>query len=296
MSSSTFTSAWRTSQDGMSFVSGWHPVPPASVSVGSVFLWSLACLPLLLASLLHSSLLLLWTSMESENLLQDLLCMETTSSLVLLSLVPTLSVLLLSYLGSGSLDGPLYNGGPFQLVVFHFLIGIWHTVVVSKNFLTVLVCVLGSVLHTLHDFSSIRCVLVYPFGQGSFSDAMPLGISGTFNFYVRVPSRAQHLDAPIPYAWSCRCIRWFSIQFWMCYFISYQRLLSKSTELRLQVRSEEGLTTSLPLTVTLVVWSSNIMFNNSRSLHFFLAAFPVVCIWFTAIDVSTAIQLEWFQL
>jgi photosystem II P680 reaction center D1 protein len=22
---------------------------------------------------------------------------------------------------------------------------------------------------------------VYPFGQGSFSDAMPLGISGTFN-------------------------------------------------------------------------------------------------------------------
>jgi len=24
--------------------------------------------------------------------------------------------------------------------------------------------------------------LVYPFGQGSFSDAMPLGISGTFNY------------------------------------------------------------------------------------------------------------------
>ena len=24
--------------------------------------------------------------------------------------------------------------------------------------------------------------LVYPFGQGSFSDGMPLGISGTFNF------------------------------------------------------------------------------------------------------------------
>ena len=29
------------------------------------------------------------------------------------------------------------------------------------------------------------CVfLVYPFGQGSFSDAMPLGISGTFNYML----------------------------------------------------------------------------------------------------------------
>ena len=26
--------------------------------------------------------------------------------------------------------------------------------------------------------------LVYPFGQGSFSDGMPLGISGTFNFML----------------------------------------------------------------------------------------------------------------
>jgi photosystem II P680 reaction center D1 protein len=26
--------------------------------------------------------------------------------------------------------------------------------------------------------------LVYPFGQGSFSDAMPLGISGTFNYML----------------------------------------------------------------------------------------------------------------
>jgi photosystem II P680 reaction center D1 protein len=26
--------------------------------------------------------------------------------------------------------------------------------------------------------------LVYPIGQGSFSDGMPLGISGTFNFMI----------------------------------------------------------------------------------------------------------------
>jgi photosystem II P680 reaction center D1 protein len=35
-------------------------------------------------------------------------------------------------------------------------------------------------------------------------------------------------------------------------------------------------------------------FNNSRSLHFFLAAWPVVGIWFTALGVSTmAFNLNW---
>jgi photosystem II P680 reaction center D1 protein len=29
-------------------------------------------------------------------------------------------------------------------------------------------------------------------------------------------------------------------------------------------------------------------FNNSRSLHFFLAAWPVVGIWFTALGISTS--------
>ena len=37
-------------------------------------------------------------------------------------------------------------------------------------------------------------------------------------------------------------------------------------------------------------------FNNSRSLHFFLAALPVVCIWFTALGVSTmAFNLNGFK-
>ena len=37
-------------------------------------------------------------------------------------------------------------------------------------------------------------------------------------------------------------------------------------------------------------------FNNSRSLHFFLAVFPVVCIWFTSMGVSTmAFNLNGFN-
>jgi photosystem II P680 reaction center D1 protein len=37
-------------------------------------------------------------------------------------------------------------------------------------------------------------------------------------------------------------------------------------------------------------------FNNSRSLHFFLAAWPVVGIWFTALGLSTmAFNLNGFR-
>ena len=37
-------------------------------------------------------------------------------------------------------------------------------------------------------------------------------------------------------------------------------------------------------------------FNNSRSLHFFLAIFPVVCVWFTSMGICTmAFNLNCFN-
>ena len=51
---------------------------------------------------------------------------------------------------AASLDEWLYNGGPFQLVIFHFLIGIYAYMGREWNSLIVLVCVLGSVLLTAH--------------------------------------------------------------------------------------------------------------------------------------------------
>ena len=38
-------------------------------------------------------------------------------------------------------------------------------------------------------------------------------------------------------------------------------------------------------------------FNNSRSLHFFLAVFPVVCVWLTSMGICTmAFNLNGFNL
>ena len=45
---------------------------------------------------------------------------------------------------AASVDEWLYNGGPYQLVVLHFLLVFTAGWVVSGNYLTVLVCVLGS--------------------------------------------------------------------------------------------------------------------------------------------------------
>jgi photosystem II P680 reaction center D1 protein len=81
----------------------------------------------------------------------------------------------------------LYNGGPYQLIVLHFLIGIW--------------CYLGrlwelsyrlgarpwiAVAFSAPVAAATAVFLIYPIGQGSFSEGMPLGISGTFYFMFSV--------------------------------------------------------------------------------------------------------------
>merc|ERR1712220_43070 len=70
---------------------------------------------------------------------------------------------------AASLDEWLYNGGPYQLVVFHFRLGMRPWICVA---------------YSAPVAAASAVFLVYPFGQGSFSDGMPLGISGTFNFML----------------------------------------------------------------------------------------------------------------
>jgi hypothetical protein len=86
---------------------------------------------------------------------------------------------------AASVDEWLYNGGPYQLVVLHFFIGVC--------------CYLGRewelsfrlgmrpwifVAFSAPVAAATAVFIIYPIGQGSFSDGMPLGISGTFNFML----------------------------------------------------------------------------------------------------------------
>ncbi|PWA69497.1 photosystem II D1 protein, chloroplast [Artemisia annua] len=86
---------------------------------------------------------------------------------------------------AASVDEWLYNGGPYELIVLHFLLGV--------------ACYMGrewelsfrlgmrpwiAVAYSAPVAAATAVFLIYPICQGSFSDGMPLGISGTFNFMI----------------------------------------------------------------------------------------------------------------
>ena len=86
---------------------------------------------------------------------------------------------------AASVDEWLYNGGPYQLVVLHFFIGVctWMGREWELSYR------LGMRPWIFVAFSApvaaaAAVFIIYPIGQGSFSDGMPLGISGTFNFML----------------------------------------------------------------------------------------------------------------
>ena len=86
---------------------------------------------------------------------------------------------------AASLDEWLYNGGPFQLVIFHFLIGIFAYMgreweLSYRLGMRPWICV----AYSAPVAAATAVFLVYPFGQASFSDARLLGISGTFTFML----------------------------------------------------------------------------------------------------------------
>jgi photosystem II P680 reaction center D1 protein len=178
---------------------------------------------------------------------------------------------------SASLDEWLYNGGPYQLVVFHFLIGVF--------------CYLGREWELSYRLgmrpwiclafsapvaAATAVFLIYPIGQGSFSDGMPLGISGTFNFMIVF--QAEHNILMHPF-----------------HMLGVAGVFGGS----LFSAMHGSLVTSSLVKETTENESQNYQyasFNNSRQLHFLLAAWPVIGIWFTALGVSTmAFNLNGFN-
>ena len=113
---------------------------------------------------------------------------------------------------ANTLDEWLYNGGEFQLIVFHFLIGIFAYMGREWE----LSYRLGMrpwifVAYSAPVAAASAVFLVYPFGQGSFSDAMPLGISGTFNYMLVFQAEHKHPYASVPHAGRCWSLRWCSV-------------------------------------------------------------------------------------
>jgi len=203
---------------------------------------------------------------------------------------------------AASLDEWLYNGGPFQLVIFHFLIGIYAYMGREWE----LSYRLGMrpwimVAYSAPVAAASAVFLVYPFGQGSFSDAMPLGISGTFNYMFVFQAEHNILMHPFHQIAVAGVFGGALISATHGSLVT-SSLIRETTEQESQSngykfgQSEEtyNLVAAHGYLGRLLFQYAS--FNNSRSLHFVMAAVPVVGIWFAALGVSTmAFNLNGFN-
>jgi photosystem II P680 reaction center D1 protein len=210
---------------------------------------------------------------------------------------------------SQSVDQWLYNGGPYQFLVGHFIVGVasylgreWEFSFRLGMRPWIFVAFSGPLVAASAVF------VVYPIGQGSFSDGMPLGISGTFNFMLVF--QAEHNILMNPFH-----VLGVAGVFGGSLFSAMHGSLVSSSLLSEQCNSNalNGTQVSMNLGYrfgqedeTYSISAAHgyfgrvifqfASFNNSRSLHYFLAAWPVIGIWCTSLGVSSmAFNLNGFN-
>ncbi|KAL5646999.1 hypothetical protein ACJX0J_003757 [Zea mays] len=185
---------------------------------------------------------------------------------------------------AASVDEWLYNGGPYELIVLHFLLGV--------------ACYMGrewelsfrlgmrpwiAVAYSAPVAAATAVFLIYPIGQGSFSDGMPLGISGTFNFMIVFQAEHNILMHPF-HMLGVAGVFGGSLFSAMHGSLVTSSLIRETTENESEEETYNIVAAHGYFGRLIFQYAS---FNNSRSLHFFLAAWPVVGIWFTALGIST---------
>jgi photosystem II P680 reaction center D1 protein len=221
------------------------------------------------------------------------------------AVVPTSNAIglhLYSIWEASSLSEWLYNGGPYQLVVLHFLIGV--------------ACYMGrewelsfrlamrpwiAVAYSAPVAAATAVFLIYPIGQRSFSDGMPLGISGTFNFMLVFQAEHNILLHPFHMLGVIGVFGGSLFSAMHGSLVTSTLLAETSENQSLNEGYRFGQETETYSIVAAHAYFGRLIFqyasfNNSRSLHFFLAAFPVIRIWFTALGISTmAFNLNGFN-
>ena len=179
---------------------------------------------------------------------------------------------------ANTLEEWLYNGGPYQLVVFHFLIGIFSYLGREWE----LSYRLGMrpwifVAYSAPVAAATAVFLVYPFGQGSFSDGMPLGISGTFNFMLVFQAEHNILMHPFHILGVAAVFGGSLFSAMHGSLVTSSLLAETAGDLSLNVgynfgQEDETYSISAAHGYFGRLIFQYASFNNSRSLHFFLAA------------------------
>jgi photosystem II P680 reaction center D1 protein len=190
-------------------------------------------------------------------------------------------------------DEWLYNGGTYQFIVFHFILGVccWMGREWEFSFR------LGMrpwifVAFSAPVVAATAVFVVYPIGQGSFSDGMPLGISGTFNFMLVFQAEHNILMHPFHILGVAGVFGGSLFSAMHGSLVTSSLLAETAGDVSLNVgynfgQEDETYSISAAHGYFGRLIFQYASFNNSRSLHFFLGAWPVIGIWFTALGVST---------
>ena len=194
---------------------------------------------------------------------------------------------------TASLDEWLYNGGPYQMIIFHFLIAIYAYMGRQWE----LSYRLGMrpwipVAYSAPVAAATSVLLIYPIGQGSFSDGLMLGVSGTFNFMIVFTAEHNILMHPF-HMLGVVGVFGGALFSAMHGSLVTSSLVRETTEVESQNygyrfgQEEEtyNIVAAHGYFGRLIFQYAS--FTNSRSLHFLLAAWPVVGIWFAALGIST---------
>ncbi|MEL6402310.1 MAG: photosystem II q(b) protein [Cyanobacteria bacterium J06626_4] len=194
---------------------------------------------------------------------------------------------------AASMQEWLINGGPYQLIVLHFLIGI----IAYQDREWELSYRLGmrpwvSLAFTAPVAAAVSVLLIYPIGQGGFAAGMPLGISGTFTFMLQFQADHNILANPFHqigvigvFGGSFLCAVHGSL-------VTSALIRHRPTPAASQRRWHDNphgaySLRHLQINQQKLLWRGA-SFKSARSLHFFLAALPVAGIWSAAMGIDMA--------
>jgi photosystem II P680 reaction center D1 protein len=228
------------------------------------------------------------------------------NNLITAAVVPTSAAIGLHFYPiweAASLQEWLYNGGPYQLIVLHFLIGIF--------------CYLGrqwelsyrlgmrpwiALAFSAPVAAATAVFLIYPIGQGSFSEGMPLGISGTFHFMFAFQADHNILMHPL-HQLAVAGVFGGAILVALHGSLVTSSLVRETSNLESANAGykfgQQEVTYNLlaghyGYLGRLLVPSFGM--GNSRAVHFLLAAVPTIGIWCAALGVSVmAFNLNGFN-
>ena len=206
---------------------------------------------------------------------------------------------------ASSLDEWLYNGGPYQLIILHFLIGIWAYL----GRLWELSYRLGmrpwiAVAFSAPAAAATSVLLVYPIGQGSFSAGMPLGILGTFHFMLALQADHNILMHPLHMLGVAGIFAGAFLSVMHGSLVT-SSLIRETREVEFTDINDSYKFGQQEVTYNLLAGHvgylgrlliPSLAFRNSRSVHLLLAVLPTIGIWFATLGIgSIAFNLNGFN-